>query len=332
MQLQNAIRGSRHLIVMWSDNADKSEWVKMEMAYFERERVADSKRLHVHVNLEGRSKVFSKRESIDDLDKTGAYSSGIANLDARLWRQVVDKIDDAISQGGAIPVYRVILASTHNVLTEIPLDKRIFGGPTYGETLEAIGIREKGASAAGWKDKLKSYYGPTRSDWKPFAGATSIDQILANLQVTILANPKFPRFRWRSAADDFWSPDPAVVRAEADRLAMQWECCVIALDPLSLYDDEVLTKLVMLRSRLNDRCGVFVLAPFPIPPAGAHFRRLMQDSAEDLYNKFYRLSHDRELLRGQVNLCQDDLDIRRVVVTIIPLTESVHPVHPALKA
>jgi hypothetical protein len=195
----------------------------MEMAYFERERETDSKRLHIHVNLEGRSLVFSKRESIDDLEKTGAYCSGVSSLDASLWRQVVNKIDHALGQDDAIPVYRVILASTLEVLTEVPLNKRIFGGPTYGETLEAIGIKEQGTALTRWQDRLKSYYSATRSEWKPFAGTTSIDQLLAELQIAILANPKFRRFRWRSVANDFWSPDPALVRAEADRLAMQWE-------------------------------------------------------------------------------------------------------------
>jgi hypothetical protein len=168
-QLQSAIRDSRHLIVMWSDNADRSEWVKMEMAYFERERETDpGRRLHIHINLQGRSKVFSKRETIDEIEKAGAFGSGIGSIDARLWRQVIDKIDEAIRQGGAIPVYKVILASTLGVLTEIPLNKSILGGPTYGETLEAIGIKRQGASPGDWKDELKSYYGGTRSDWKPF--------------------------------------------------------------------------------------------------------------------------------------------------------------------
>ncbi len=114
----------------------------MEMAYFERERDSDPENLkrRIYVNLQGQSRPFSKFEAVNDLARF--YAQGITNLDRNpIWLRVLDKIDEAIRQDNAIPVYKSILTSTIDRLQAIPLDRRTNFSPTYGETLERIGIK-----------------------------------------------------------------------------------------------------------------------------------------------------------------------------------------------
>lgn len=104
---------------------------------------------------------------------------------------------------------------------------------------------------------------------------------------------------------------------------------VVVVDSLSLYDEQVLSRLETLRIRLHDRSGVIVLAPYARPRAAAHFRLLFQYSSEDLYRWFYRLPVP-SALRGQINLCEDDLDIGRLVTTVLPLPAGGSVRHPAI--
>jgi len=107
-----------------------------------------------------------KYEAIDLLEKAGAYTSGINNLSGGLWREVLDKVEEAI-RDNAIPVYTIVLTSTLSRLKSIPLNEQPNPlAPRYEKTLESIGIKVDDSDA--WKKELEKYYGEDRSDWKPF--------------------------------------------------------------------------------------------------------------------------------------------------------------------
>jgi len=278
-QLVSAIADSRHLIVLWSDNAKDSQWVSMEMAYFETSRRDDTRNLrrHIHINLQGQSNVFRKYEAINDLQEAGVYKLGIACLEQHraVWLSVLDKVEASIQQDDAIPIYKAILTSTLDRLRAVDLKyKTTKFAPAYGETLERIGIKREGSP--DWQTELAKYYGAARSDWKPFGGAKSIEVILADLRDQLLKDGA-PSFRWKAVSDDFWTNDQDKVDREIARL--RGEFCVVVVDPVSLYDGEVWSTLNALRDYLNERSGVLILAPFSIPREAAHFRSLIRGSA-----------------------------------------------------
>jgi hypothetical protein len=305
--LQGALRDSRHLIVLWSDNARDSNWVQSEIIYFDRDRETDDNRLLVFVNLQGRYEPKARIEAIELIERAAAYASGAAKVSSDLWQEVLDRIEDAIGHN-ELPVYTVVLTSTLPRLHEISLDQKVSFAATFGQTLEAIGIKKDASDT--WKAELEKYYGNTRSMWKPFGGSKLIAEILEDLR-SLIQEQGAPIFRWRPISDDFWSDDVDVVRTQAKRLI--GALCVIIIDPLSLYDTDVLKRLEILRLRLHGRCGVSILAPFSIPPVTQQFRMLIKNSTEDLYNQFYMAPFGSSFGRPQVNICEDHLDFGRLI-------------------
>lgn len=323
--LQSALHDSRHLVVLWSDNAKNSNWVQSEIIYFDRDREKDESRFLVFVNLQGRYEPKARIEAIELLEKAGAYANGASNVAPVLWLEVLNRIEDTISHS-ELSVYTVVLTSILSRLREIPLTHQPNFAARYGETLEAIGIKKDATDS--WKKELERYHGQTRSEWRPFAGSKLIGEVLEDLR-NVIQKQGAPRFRWRPIGDELWSDDPEAVRAEADKLV--GALSTIVIDPLSLYDNNVLRRLEMLRLRLHGRCGVSILAPFSIPPVTLHFRTLIKNSTEDLYNQYYLFPFGSSLPRAQVNICEDHLDFGRLIGSmLLPVTVKAS-VHEALK-
>jgi hypothetical protein len=323
--LQGALSDSRHLIVLWSDNAKNSNWVQSEIVYFDRDRENDESRLLVFVNLQGRYEPKARIEAIDLLEKAGSYANGAGNVAQTLWLEVLNRIEDAIGHN-ELPVYTAVLTSTLARLREIPLTHQTNFAAKYGETLEVIGIKKDATD--GWKKELEKYHGETRSMWRPFAGSKFIGEILDDLR-NLVKKQGAPSFRWRPIGDEFWSDDAEAVRAQADKLVGALSAIVI--DPLSLYDNDVLKRLETLRLRLHGRSGVSILAPFSIPLVTQHFRTLIKNSTEDLYNQFYLVPFGNSLPRAQVSICEDHLDFGKLIGNMLLPATAKTSVHEALK-
>ena len=309
-QLQSDIRNARNLILLWSDNARGSDWVTKEITHFEIDRGDDRRRGLIALNLQGQNRTLTRFQAVD---LTGAYANGANNLSDPLWVAALDKIEDGILDEGAIPVYTVILTSRLPALEGIRLDKKPLAvAPSFKDTLEAVGIKRDDTD--GWRVELARYYGAERSDWKPFGGSKTIAQLLENLRADI-QNRGAPAFRWKPIGDDFWSNDQDLIEREADRL--KDEFCVVCIDPVSLYDDDVRTRVELLREYLHERSGVLILAPFTIPPVAAHFRMLIRGSAPFLFKYFFELMPDGGMKRLHVALCEDDLDVGRLITGML---------------
>jgi TIR domain len=325
--LQTALVQSRHLVVLWSDNARNSDWIQSELKHFEIDRGEDQKRRLIPINLQGQNKALAKYEAINLLEKAEAYKKGIKDLPPALWLELLDKAEEDLKEDD-LRVYTVILTSTLPRLTKVPLEyKPNTFTPRYAETLASIGI--DAGNGDTWKKELEKYYGDSRSRWKPFAGAQEINQILDQLRNLIRAKPFAPQFRWRPIGDDFWSDDFDLVTREAEKLSAEF--CAVIIDPLSLYDGEVLDRLNVLRQRLSDRGGISVLTPFSMSPATAHLRVLLQRSAEELYNQFYWPPFNGDKQRVHISVCEDDRDIGRLMSTLLRSTSKDTNLHPAVK-
>jgi len=310
--LQIALRSCQHLLVIWSSNAEKSQWVTMEMAYFETDRQEDAARLHIHLNLEGENNVFSDYQKINLIRDNKVDASKVEDLENHpgLWTNVVDRIERSIAdEDGATPVYKLILASTLDRLVSISLNHAPAFAPAYGQTLKAMGVRDDETDA--WKSELTKYYGAERSLWKPFGGSRLIDDLLADLKEKIDKQKGAPRFRWKEVDAAFWGSQDEM-NSEIQRLAGQMTLVVV--DPISLYDEDVRRRWDTVRHQLmDDRTMISVLAPFPLPPVAGHLRELIRGSTQDLYDLFYTPPFVAAP-PAHINVCAlDDLDLRRLL-------------------
>jgi hypothetical protein len=312
--LQQAIGDSRHLIVLWSDNAARSQWVTQEMTHFEIDKGDMAGRRHIHVKLQGQSEVYTRYHAIEDLKTGGVYAAGFAALQtaASPWRNTLVQLERALDKEARIPVHKVVLVSTLGRLQAIPLNKRIPFMPTYEEALEGMGIKQDQTDA--WKTELAKYYGAERTDWKPFGGANKIDTILDRLALDIQAIASAPKFRWESVDERFWTATTLdEVNAEIRR--MLGDLVHIVIDPLSIYDDEVSARITPLRINLqNNPTATSVLAPFPIPKPTYLVRKLIETGMADLFKQFFDPVFGEDSRLAVMEVCAlEDRDLRRLL-------------------
>jgi hypothetical protein len=312
-QLQDAISESRHLLVLWSPHARESDWVEEERIHFQADRKGSAeKRRVIFINLDGKYKSASAFEQVDNINQAGLYKNaqGALDPDPQVWKKVFDKVEEAVKQDASLPIFKVLLVSTLKTLQETPLKAKAGLAPTFGETLEAIGIKSDDTDA--WQGELAKYYGPERSRWRPFGAASTIDELLDDMRDRIQGVKGAPAFRWRDVEEEFWSDDADVLDVAVSNIAHHMSFVVI--DPLSLYDPQVSSRLPTLRAMLQpQRCATAVLAPFVMPAASSHLRRVVKGAAVELFRQYYEPAFNGSTLYPLSVCAHDGLDLRRVL-------------------
>jgi hypothetical protein len=320
--LQDAIRSSRHLIVLWSEGAAASQWVTQEMTHFEIDKNDAPERRHIHVDLQGQSEVYRQYHRIEDLKTANAYVDGFSALrtSGEPWRNMLDKLQRALDKEARILVHKVVLASTLPRLQAVHPEKQIKFMPIYAEALEGMGIKKDDTTT--WQAELANYYGPARNNWKPFGGVQQIDTILDGLARDIQAISGAPRFRWQDMDDAFWTvnangrDDPeTLVIVQAQIRKVLGELVLIVIDPISLYDEVVYNRLSELRTHLqNNPTATSVLAPFPIPKPTYYLRKLIETGLADLWKQFFDPVFGEDSRATALEICaMNDLDLRRLL-------------------
>jgi len=304
---------SEHLIVIYSSNSKSSEWVNHERGRFESERDEDHSRLIIHIELDAQTEVFAATQNI----QLGVKPDQIDTLEAERWNDVMARIVETFElETGAKFVRKLVLTSTLPRLQQISLYHTPLCSPPFRETLEAIGMKQRGDESDAWKQKLAAVYGAARSDWRPFGGAQRIGGILDDLKVGIEAQKGAPRFVWRDVDDRFWGNQEQMNAALAE---LAGNLTLVIVDPMSLYDEHVRARCEKVRYRLMDeRTVISVLAPFPISPLAVHLRKLIKGSAEELYDVFYSPPFSAATALAHVNVCAlDHLDVQRLLGTVL---------------
>jgi hypothetical protein len=291
-QLAKAVQSSQHLVVLWSNNADASQWVRREVSYFETlndpalpQSTGDSRR-YAFILMEGENRAYSTAQAIGLLKDVNAYQpaladKGAAAVNAGQWQQVIAKIDELIQEDGPfVPVPLAVLSMTRADLQGLDPTKEMEFGPRMNTLLQSLGM--------GTRDDLLPYYGAKRTDWRPFQDALSVRQILDNMLADInaaIADPQF-RFRWQPILDDFWTNDFDAARLERDKLLSRLS--VIVIDPLSLYDDRVLSRLRLLGECFkSDRVVIMALTPFSMPQSIIDLSTLLEQRGSPMFDSYW---------------------------------------------
>lgn len=277
------LKESRHLVVLWSEAASKSDWVRRELSLFEVgvATLEPGDRQIIFVVLEGEPKAYLSNQMVSFITEAQAYSGGVQAVDDNLWRRVLHKVIDSVRQDDpslAVPI--LLLTTTRDRMAELSLRKP--KELPFGHVL-------KGLSRESRRAFVEQRYGATRRDWRPFGGTLAIQEILDHVRSDINAAIRQVggrTVRW-DYLDDFWSTDPAVFPAEARKLAAG--PAVVVVDPLSFYDDFVLRRYAndLDSAYDNPEAFVLVLSPFPGMAQTDMVRKVVSTMAGRIYRYFY---------------------------------------------
>jgi len=313
-QLQEAIEASRHLLVLWSANARDSDWVQEERIYFEAGRKGSSEtRRAVFVNLESANRAQGRYEQINNIKQAGLYPQGPASLAGNpgIKKKVLDRLEESLKESSSVPIYKVQMVSTLDALRNVPLSTKAGTfPPTFDETLRALEIKRDDTDA--YKVELANYYSDDRSAWKPFGSNQTIDTILDELRNKVHNSTQELRFRWRDVGEEFWSGDQEDFELSLTNISQH--LALIVIDPVSLYDTDVMTRLSQLRGFLKpERCATAVLAPFSIPSKHSHVRKVLRGAALDLFRQYSEPAFNGSTLYPLTMCAHDDIDVRRIL-------------------
>jgi hypothetical protein len=325
-QLRAALNHSRYIVVLWSKNAAKSEWVDAELANFEDKiNTPGAEMIKVHqrmifISLDADNEVYKDIQMIRALKEANAYDPANPSIDQflqknpQLWADVVESVYQVVIKNEVtVPVSQLTLATTSDRLNSINFSE-VPAFADFSESLDDLLTRIQ----IGTKAELIGRYGPRRSDWKPVVGNNStVKALLDSLRDQINSIPDSTRIRWEPVGNNFWD-DPDAAIAAAERLAKS--LAVIVIDPISLYDPKVYNRFNVLKDNGcfdNENAVVLVLSPFTMPEPNLGFRDLIRRVARQIFNDYYQPG----VRKIPYAMCSvnfgDDLGVTRPVVATI---------------
>ena len=160
LRLAKAIQTSQHFVVLWSQHAKQSDWVRRELGVFEAivgpaivGSALDSHngedRRFIFLMLEGDNQAYTSIQMISDLKEANVYPGGADAVAPGLWQDVVQKVVHAIrANDPSIPLPVAVLAMTKDELLHLDWNKKAVFGPALNTLLHELGIAA-----------LEEYYG-----------------------------------------------------------------------------------------------------------------------------------------------------------------------------
>lgn len=289
-QLDDSLDVSRHLIVLWSQNANASEYVKYERNYFHmkareaRSETASPARREIIVLLEDPPPTIRNTvQMIPTLREGGDYANGFANRDLGRWEEVLIQIDKTIrDKSNALRILVAVLATSRKFLEDLDFDRQFRYIGSVNEVITKMGI--------GSMEELLKHYGETLDNWRPFGSPEAeVWTVLDRLkQMVAKATDNRIQIEWEPIGKELWSTtDQSAAELQAARLAK--ELSLIVIDPISLVDDNVRDAVEMIRGSFsNAQSAVMVLTPFKMLEPSASLRNMIQSRAMSLSSLFYQ--------------------------------------------
>jgi hypothetical protein len=301
--LAQAVQSSQHMIVLWTNNANTSSWVRRELGIFETLNDPNTKpagvaedRWYSFLLLEGDNPAYTNIQGNAVLKNADAYLKdarlkGADVVDPSLWQATVTSIVDQLEKNDdATPIPLAVLAMTKDNLKSLdPTRAPVQGLPSLNSLLDNLGI--------GSRDDLlnTNLYGDLRPEWRPFGQQLTIRQILDNFidEINVSQAQKSQekkdvegvfKFKWQPIDPRFWT-DNDVANTELTKLLSRFS--VIVIDPLSLYDDTVYDGFVTLSPCFNsDYANILTLTPFSLPQPFVNLRALVERRGRPFFNYY----------------------------------------------
>jgi len=210
--LARAVQSSQHLVVLWTDNANRSQWVRRELGIFE--NIADpalriegqGNRRFIFLMLEGENTAYSNLQMLATLKEHNAYKpevthKGADTVDPQVWHDVMTRLAEAIEdEDPSIPIPLAILSMTKAEFIDTDPDKKV-------DDLElSLNDLLKDINEIGSKNSLLGSYKEKRDGWQPYGYGLSARALLDNLLVDVnnAIPDSEPKFRWSPIDEKFW--------------------------------------------------------------------------------------------------------------------------------
>jgi hypothetical protein len=289
-ELLSAVKGSRHLVVLWSEHAEGSQWVSAELSYFTANADRDgvgmpSDRRMIQVLLRGENTVYADLQAID------LRSSGYPDTmpEDPEWSRVGARIADAaLLDESTVLIPLLLMTTTAQDVVRMDPAKGRLGGPTLEKLLADVNI-------AG--ETISEHYGDRRTDWRPFGANVRIQDTLTMLADELnseMANAGsrpagrrgVRRLRWEYVDEEFWSSEAGATRVTR---RLSHGPAVVVVDPVSFYDESVFDYYSAFAPDIlrNPRASVIVLSPFPTAEASVALRNALTSLARQIYKHCY---------------------------------------------
>lgn len=315
-QILDSLIACDHLIVLWSTNAQQSDWVTRERAFFDARRYVGKQRLPghliIHVLLDGTPSAYDSDQAVTDIQQAGAYVGGASAVSPAVWQNVIDRIADGLGDT-SVPVSTAIVTVTNKYVTRhgVPaheLDRCVDfdyvppGGRSLDQLLAAVRVA---------RSDLADHYGAERQEWRPFGGQQSIREILDAVRNQLNSAPKAVPIRWLWVDNELLSNDQTKIKFAARKLAS--DLSLVVLDPVALYSRWVRDLLQNVEDCLaNPHAIVVVLPAFPTPPEPKTHTDMVRQVFKKLVDQFYEELPMLEHAQCSI-FTADDADIRRLV-------------------
>ncbi len=316
-QLIANLKGSRHLVLLWSKNADDSDWVDQEVNRFraivdpDGTGLIENRRIFV-VYLEGEKKTLGKFHGYTRLRDDQAYPTKVN--DPQTKAAIAEIADDlaptVLQKDDMVNVPRIVRAMTKPLIAAA-------AGPVINvpqavpETLDDFLGKLGFDSLADLTDR----YGDHPDEWRPFGTNESIKSILNNAlndkqsglnrRLTDLNGKKIA---W--ASHDLITPSFADFKRAVE--AMPAGALVLVIDPISLCNDKIRDRYLAVERWFQNRQTIAVVVlPFRPNEAMAYLRTWLNQRGEPLLNGYYNPPHPN--YTDLVFRALDESDITRVM-------------------
>ncbi len=277
-RIQNALEGSRHFLLLWSDRARASDWVQRELFYFmaSAKPRTDPRRRLVCLNLQGANAATRVFQHIDDAGLQSEYLlpivAGAAPSPA--WRQAMQAVERGFdAERRLLEVALVVLTFARDDVDRLEAD-----------ALAAIDA-DFGLSGAA----LAARYGATRRDWKPFGGDATVETLLHETRRQLDGAMPGRAVQWRMPPDAFWTGGMQGAQDFVDHAFKPAELSVLVVDPVALHRKSVYQRLMLFQDRLdNGRTTILTLPPFDTPPRVQSLRTALMTHAMPYFDHYFK--------------------------------------------
>ena len=287
-QLQETLKTSNHLVVIWSSKANQSQWVQAEIANFRANKKPNS--LVIPVCLDIDPNIFQE-QAIMDFKNTGFYPDQTNVLDENLYNKVVNRIRTAIYiEAGSKPIKRVVFTLTNE----------------KAQQLSNI-------------NSITDSYGEHYADWKPYGSDQDIVNILDKfLYVDINQKAKeittlyhWDDLDWKEKDSRLYSDSLDVFDAEIKDLSDHH--CVLILDPFALNDQLIKERFVWCYDKcyMNARALIMSLT-YSLASHFTPLRSQLRKDANLFYNNYFNPPYiNNSILANGFAYMIDSLEVKR---------------------
>jgi TIR domain len=297
-----------HLVVLWSKEAQLSQWVQKEQARFEMAWLGQPPtpgHVLTQILLDNTSAAYQKYQHISEILDGGGYTAGADRVPDDLWGKVIERLQDSLGQF-SVPVTRAVVTVTREELEHGQVDFK--WAPLGGRSLTSL-LSDLEIQPGQLAD---TFYGSSREEWRPFGGEHTIQQILEAIKDQLNAIPGATPIRWEPVEAELFANDRARIEQAARKLTNT--VSLIVIDPVALYSQTIrqLVQDDLQECFRNSHAVVAALPLFPLPKPPRTHQEMVKQVYRSLVDRFYG-----EFAGLDQALCSvftpDDADIKRLV-------------------